>query len=157
MCVNMLSHKIPSILRRGQVINSPALNPPPCIINLTMRLCVISITLSKNHTTPEPALAIPTGLGPNLSLVAIFCSERKDSEPKLLVWGTCWVPQGSSDSHPSPSGTLTRLTLHLSQPWISLQVWYQIWAWAWWPSVVKGRILNRSYWYEGLVGCPRQL
>ena len=38
----------------------------------------------------------------------------------------------SSDSHPSPSDTLTRLTLHLNQFWLFLQVWGQIWPW--WPG-----------------------
>ena len=60
-----------------------------------------SITLSypyKTHTTPEPALAIPTGLGPNLSLVA-FCHERNDCERKLLVVRDLIEAKGSSDSH----------------------------------------------------------
>ena len=31
--------------------------------------------------------------------------------------------KGSSDIHPSSSDTLTRLTLHLNQFWLTLQVW----------------------------------
>ena len=51
--------------------------------------------------------------------------------------------QGSPGSHPSPSPspshTLTRLTLHLNQPWLSLQVCGQIWALCLWPSFCHER------------------
>ena len=75
-----------------------------------------SITLwypYKTHTTPEPSLAIHKGLGPHLSLSFVaFCHKRKDSEPKLLVWGTYSVPKSAQTA--------------IHHPLISLQDYYYI-------------------------------
>ena len=91
-----------------------------------------SITLwhpYKTHTTHESVLAFPAGLlGPNLTLLAWF------------DWGveTLLGSQGSSESHQSPSDTLTRLTLpiHLNQFWLSLQVCGDP-IWPCWPGLNK--------------------
>ena len=90
----------------------------------------------KTHTTPESVLVLPAGMGLNLTLMAWLDRRKGSWHPKIvLVWVTCWkrhMTAQTSDSHPPPSGTLTRLTLHLNQFWLSLQVWD--WIWPWWPD-----------------------
>ena len=65
-------------------------------------------------------MTLPAGLWANLTLLAWFDC-RKGWQPNVIGVRYLLQAQGSSDSHPSPSDTLTRLTLHLNKVWPSQQ------------------------------------
>ena len=71
-------------------------------------------------------LGHPYRFGARFGSSSLF-SCLEELETKVIAVRDLFGSWNQSEIHSSPSDTLTRLTLHLNQPWPSLQIWGQIW------------------------------
>ena len=84
---------------------------------------------SPSNTLTRPTLQLNQCLlslqawGPNLTLPVWFDGRKDRLKARVSGVRTLLGPPDSSDSHPSPSNTLTRQTLQLYQCLLSLQAW----------------------------------
>ena len=78
---------------------------------------LLSDTLTRFHTAPGSVLTLPVGIGPSMTLMGWFGGRMEGLTTKVIDVRDLLEANDSSDSdnHPSPSDTLTRLTLHLDQ------------------------------------------